>query len=174
MRLFPNLALLKPAHGLGKPFFVQRRVALSVLLSLFLAFIGLGAATAARLDPLEIATQRGVVVLEVEMARTEQQRVTGLMFRKELPERQGMLFDFESDQVVEMWMKNTYIPLDMLFIRANGVIARIEAMTTPFSERVISSGEPVRAVLEIPGGAAKRLGIAVGDQMSTALLKLKK
>ncbi|MEP9380038.1 DUF192 domain-containing protein [Aquabacter sp. CN5-332] len=123
----------------------------------------------APLDALEIATRSGVVVLEVEMARTDKQRETGLMYRKELPERQGMLFDFGVDQPVYMWMKNTYIPLDMVFIRRDGSIARIEAMTTPFSERTISSGEPVRAVLEIPGGAAKRLGIAPGDKVSTTL-----
>ncbi|WP_127089989.1 DUF192 domain-containing protein [Aquabacter cavernae] len=121
------------------------------------------------LDPLEIATKSGVVVLEVELARTDKQRETGLMFRKQMPERQGMLFDFKQDQPVYMWMKNTYIPLDMLFIRADGTIARIEAMTTPFSERTISSGEPVRAVLELNGGASRRLGIAPGDRLSTTL-----
>ncbi len=121
------------------------------------------------LDALEIATKTGVVVLEVEVARTDKQRETGLMFRKEMPERQGMLFDFKQDQPVYMWMKNTYIPLDMLFIRADGTIARIEAMTTPFSERTISSGEPVRAVLELNGGAARRLGIAPGDRVSNTL-----
>ncbi|MEW6121595.1 MAG: DUF192 domain-containing protein [Pseudomonadota bacterium] len=121
------------------------------------------------LDPLEIATKSGVVVLEVELARTDKQRETGLMFRKQMPERQGMLFDFKQDQPVYMWMKNTFIPLDMLFIRSDGRIARIEAMTTPFSERTISSGEPVRAVLELNGGAAARLGIAAGDRVSTTL-----
>lgn len=121
------------------------------------------------LDALEIATKTGVVVLEVEVARTDKQRETGLMFRKEMPERQGMLFDFKQDQPVYMWMKNTFIPLDMLFIRADGTIARIEAMTTPFSERTISSGEPVRAVLELNGGAARRLGIAPGDRVSNTL-----
>jgi len=124
----------------------------------------------APLEALEIATKGGVVVLEVEVARSEAQRSTGLMYRKELPERQGMLFDFHTDQPVAMWMKNTFIPLDMLFIRANGTIARIETMTTPFSERTIASGEPVRAVLELAGGATRRLGIAPGDRVSTNLL----
>lgn len=122
-----------------------------------------------KLDAMEIATRKGVVVLEVEVARTPQQRETGLMFRKSMPERQGMLFDFDTPQPVYMWMKNTYIPLDMVFIRNNGTIARIEAMTTPFSEATISSGEPVRAVLELNGGAAQRLGIAAGDRVSTTL-----
>ncbi len=127
--------------------------------------------TAPKLDALEIATKSGVVVLEVEVARTDKQRETGLMYRKQLPERQGMLFDFAVDQPVYMWMKNTFIPLDMLFIRADGTIARIEAMTTPFSETTISSGEPVRAVVEISGGAAKRLGIAPGDKVSNTLFR---
>ena len=127
------------------------------------------AEAAAPLDALEIATRKGVVVLEVEVARTPKQRETGLMYRKSMPERQGMLFDFETTQPVYMWMKNTFIPLDMLFIRTDGTIARIEAMTTPFSERTISSGEPVRAVLELNGGAAQRLGIAPGDRVSTSL-----
>ncbi|MFG1395479.1 DUF192 domain-containing protein [Roseixanthobacter pseudopolyaromaticivorans] len=125
----------------------------------------------APLEALEIATRKGVVVLEVEVARTEQQRETGLMYRKELPERQGMLFDFGKSEPVYMWMKNTFIPLDMLFVREDGTIARIEEMTTPFSTRTISSGEPVKVVVEISGGAAKRLGIAPGDRLSTALFK---
>jgi len=129
------------------------------------------AAAPAQLDALEIATRKGVVVLEVEVARTPKQRETGLMYRKSMPERHGMLFDFETMQPVYMWMKNTFIPLDMLFIRTDGTIARIEAMTTPFSERTISSGEPVRAVLELNGGAAQRLGIAPGDRVSTSLFK---
>ncbi len=129
------------------------------------------AVRAASLDPVEIATKAGVVLIEVEVARTQDQRATGLMNRKVLPERQGMLFDFGSDQPVYMWMKNTYIPLDMLFIRADGTIARIEENTTPFSERTISSGEPVRAVIEIGGGEARKLGIARGDKVANTLFR---
>lgn len=117
-------------------------------------------------QPLEIATAKGVLVFEVELAATDAQRARGLMFRDTLGDRRGMLFDFKVDQPVAMWMKNTKIPLDMLFIRADGTIARIAAMTTPFSEQTISSGEPVRAVLEIDGGAARRLGIAAGDKVA--------
>lgn len=128
-------------------------------------------ALAATLDPVEIATPKGVVLIEVEVARTQEQRATGLMNRKMLPERQGMLFDFGSDQPVYMWMKNTYIPLDMLFIRSDGTIARIEENTTPFSERTISSGEPVRAVIEIGGGEARKLGISRGDKVGNSLFR---
>ena len=169
LALRPSLrAARRPAARRLAAFRERSLAALAAGLCLMLALLS-GPVAAAQLDPLEIATRNGVVVLEVEMARTEQQRTTGLMYRKELPERQGMLFDFGADQMVYMWMKNTYIPLDMLFIRADGAIARIAAMTTPMSEATISSGEPVRAVLEIPGGAAKRLGIAVGDKVSTGL-----
>lgn len=169
LALRPSLrATRRPAARRLAAFANRPLAALVAGLCLMLALL-CGPVAAAQLDPLEIATRNGVVVLEVEMARTEQQRTTGLMYRKELPERQGMLFDFGADQMVYMWMKNTYIPLDMLFIRADGSIARIAAMTTPMSEATISSGEPVRAVLEIPGGAAKRLGIAVGDKVSTGL-----
>ncbi|MDI4664547.1 DUF192 domain-containing protein [Xanthobacter autotrophicus] len=124
------------------------------------------AAQAASLEALEIATSKGVVTFEVEVARTDEQRTTGLMYRKSLDERAGMLFDFKVDQPVYMWMKNTYIPLDMLFIRADGTIARITAMTTPFSTETISSGEPVRAVLEIAGGTARKVGIKAGDRVA--------
>lgn len=120
-------------------------------------------------EALEIATARGVITFEVEVARTDEQRTIGLMFRKQVPERSGMLFDFKVDQPVYMWMKNTLIPLDMLFIRADGSIARVAAMTTPLSTETISSGEPVRAVLEIAGGAAKKLGIKPGDRVAHPL-----
>ena len=79
-------------------------------------------------------------VFSVEMATTEEEKTTGLMYRKELPDGQGMLFDFSPEQQVSMWMKNTYIPLDMIFIRADGRILRIAENTEPLSTRIISSG----------------------------------
>ena len=105
------------------------------------------------------------------MARTSQSITMGLMHRKELAERRGMLFDFKQEQPVSMWMKNTLIPLDMLFIRADGTIARIAANTVPLSTATIPSNEPVLAVLEIAGGAAKRLGIAPGDRVAHSILR---
>ncbi|MBN8915277.1 MAG: DUF192 domain-containing protein [Rhizobiales bacterium] len=125
------------------------------------------------LDPLEIVTAKGVLAFQVEGARTNDQRTQGLMCRKSLPEQGGMLFDFKVDQPVYMWMKNTLIPLDMVFIRADGSIARIAAMTTPLSTETISSGEPVRAVLEIGGGEARRLGIKAGDRVAHAMFPAK-
>ncbi len=88
------------------------------------------------------------------------------MFRKKLPEGQGMLFDFHSEQDVSFWMENTYIPLDMIFIRGNGSILRIAENTEPLSTRIIPSGGPVRAVLEVIGGTARKLGIAPGDRVA--------
>ncbi|MGE4373117.1 MAG: DUF192 domain-containing protein [Xanthobacter sp.] len=118
------------------------------------------------LEPLEVITNKGIIVLEMEVARTDEERTRGLMYRKSLPERHGMMFDFGHDQPIYMWMKNTYIPLDMLFIRSDGTIVRIEEMTTPFSTRTIPSGEPAQAVIELAGGSARRLGIAPGDKVS--------
>ena len=98
----------------------------------------------------------------VEIAETEAEREKGLMFRKELPEGQGMLFDFHREQEVGFWMQNTYIPLDMIFIRGDGRILRIAENTEPLSTRIIPSDGPVRAVLEVIGGTARKLGIAPG------------
>jgi len=130
-------------------------------------------AVAMTVEAVEVATTKGVVVLEVEVAQTDAERTQGLMFRKSLPEQHGMLFDFKVDQPVYMWMKNTYIPLDMLFIRSDGTIARIAANTTPLSTATIASGEPVRAVIEIAGGAAKKLGIAPGDHVAHPIFQKK-
>jgi uncharacterized membrane protein (UPF0127 family) len=127
------------------------------------------AAYAADEAMLEIVTANGVHVFTVEMAKTDEERQKGLMFRKELPEGRGMLFDFKPDQPVSMWMRNTYIPLDMLFINGDGTIRRIAENTVPLSEKTISSGGPVRGVLEVIGGTAKKLGIKAGDKVAHPL-----
>lgn len=165
------LALRPPLRSRVRLAPVWRAGMRALVLSLLIVCGTVGLGLAAALDPVEIATKKGVVLIEVEVARTQEQRATGLMNRKVLPEGQGMLFDFGSDQPVYMWMKNTYVPLDMLFIRADGTIARIEENTTPFSERTIASGEPVRAVIEIGGGEARKLGIASGDKVGNALFR---
>ena len=134
------------------------------LLTALLLFAGrLGAAD---LQPLEIASKDGVHVFAVEMAVTPEEQSKGLMFRKELPEGQGMLFDFHREQEATFWMKNTYVALDMIFIRGDGRIHRIAANTTPLSEALVNSGGPVRAVLEVVAGTAKKLGIAPGDRVA--------
>jgi hypothetical protein len=102
----------------------------------------------------------------VELAVTPEQRSRGLMFRRELPDRRGMLFDFGPGETdVSMWMRNTYIPLDMVFIRADGTIRHIAADTVPFSETIIPSTGPVKGVLEVIAGTCRRLGIVPGDRV---------
>jgi uncharacterized membrane protein (UPF0127 family) len=132
------------------------------------AFAG-AAARAASVQPLEIVTKNGVQVFSVEMATTEEEKETGLMYRKELPDGKGMLFDFSPEQQVSMWMKNTYIPLDMIFIRADGRILRIAENTEPLSTKIIPSGGPAKGVLEVIAGTAKKYGIEPGDRVAHPL-----
>jgi uncharacterized membrane protein (UPF0127 family) len=117
-------------------------------------------------ETLVIETQNGPQTFEVEIADEPRERSVGLMYRREMPKGAGMLFDFGEEQPVSMWMANTYIPLDMLFIRADGTVSSIAERTTPLSERSISSKETVRYVLEINGGVSDALGIEQGDKMS--------
>jgi hypothetical protein len=124
--------------------------------------------------PLVIDTAKGPAQFSVEMAVNWPQQEQGLMFRKTLAPNEGMLFDFGKEQETSFWMKNTLIPLDMLFIKANGTIARVAANAKPLSEVSIPSYEPVRAVLEIAGGRAAQLGIKPGDKVrATAFGNLK-
>ena len=101
----------------------------------------------------------------VELAVSPAQRSQGLMFREDLDEDRGMLFDFGRPQVASMWMRNTYVPLDMLFIDAAGRITQIAADTQPLSDTVVASREPVRAVLELRGGVSAKLGIEPGHRV---------
>jgi len=115
---------------------------------------------------LEIATSGGArLTLAVEIATTRAQLSQGLMYRRALAADAGMLFDFGQVQTVTMWMKNTLIPLDMVFIAADGTVAGIAERTVPMSQTVIPSPGPVKAVLELNGGATSRLGIKTGDQV---------
>jgi uncharacterized membrane protein (UPF0127 family) len=117
------------------------------------------------LEPLAIETTAGKRLFRVEVARTERQRAVGLMWRTEMAPDRGMLFDFAGERQAVMWMKNTPLSLDMLFIAADGRIATIAAHTKPYSTERIPSGVPVVAVLELLAGSAGRLGIAPGDQV---------
>src|SRR3954454_2189404 len=143
-----------------------------LLAGLVLALANLGAGPAARaasIQPLEIATKSGVRVFSVEMATTEEEKTTGLMYRKELADGRGMLLDFSPEQEVSMWMKNTFVPLDMIFIRSDGRILRIAENTEPQSTRIIPSMGLAKAVLEVIAGTAKKYGIAPGDRVAHPL-----
>ena len=133
--------------------------------------VAAGPVRPAELQTLEIASKNGVHAFSVEMAVTEPERAKGLMFRKELLEGRGMLFDFQREQEVGFWMQNTYIPLDMIFIRGDGRILRIAENTEPLSTRIIPSNGPVRAVLEVIGGTARKFGIAPGDRVASPIFK---
>lgn len=118
-----------------------------------------------RRETLTLVTAAGERQIDIEVAETSEEKAKGLMFRTSLPDTQGMLFPYTPPQEITMWMKNTYIPLDMVFIRADGIVHRIEARTEPFSEKTIASNGNVAAVLELAGGAAQRLGLKPGDKV---------
>jgi uncharacterized membrane protein (UPF0127 family) len=148
--------------------YVRFIVGALTLLALGLAPTQRGA-RAANFESLEIVTASGVVPFSVEVMRSDEELQKGLMFRKELPEGRGMLFDFRPERPVSMWMKNTLIPLDMIFIQGDGRIIRIAENTEVESEKIIPSGGPVRGVLEVIAGTAKKLGIKPGDRVAHPL-----
>lgn len=117
------------------------------------------------LEPLEIVTASGTHRFSVEVMRTEPQREQGLMFRRYLPQDRGMLFDFKTERRIMMWMKNTFLPLDMIFIERAGTVVGVAENTEPLSERIIPSGAPAYGVLEVNSGTAARIGLKVGDKV---------
>jgi uncharacterized protein len=126
-------------------------------------------AYAMRRETLKLVTAHGTHVIDVEIADTPQEKAQGLMFRTHLDDNRGMLFAYDTPQEITMWMRNTYIPLDMVFIRADGTVHRIEARTEPLSEDIIASRGDVTACLELAGGAAERLGLKAGDRVEHRL-----
>ena len=160
--------------------FCNRAVLRTALFCVFavvttLAFLPPTALDAAmRTERLWLVTAAGrEAPIDVEIADDPQEKQVGLMFRTDLPDGKGMLFPYESPREVTMWMHNTYIPLDMVFIRPDGVVHRIETRAEPMSERIIGSQGPVNAVLELAGGAAERLGLKAGDRVRHPLFKSK-
>ncbi len=121
------------------------------------------------LTALSIHASAGIKKFMVEVASTSEDRQRGLMFRKLLPDDQGMLFDYQSERIVNMWMKNTFISLDMLFISENGTIMSFAKDTVPHSLETISSTIPVRAVLELKAGSIEKHGIQIGDRITHAI-----
>lgn len=141
-----------------------------------LAFLIMSAVPALTLDnepmhlpidpaPLVVNTARGDVPFRVEIADEDQERQRGLMFRTDLKDNSAMLFVFDETRLVTMWMENTPSALDMLFLNGSGRITSIGENAVPFSRDIISSGGPVKFVVEVKAGTAKRLGLKIGDKV---------
>jgi uncharacterized protein len=141
----------------------------ATLVACWALLAALPAARAAGQETIEIVTRTGVHAFSVELATNTAERAVGLMYRKELPEGRGMLFDFHEDQPVQFWMHNTYISLDMIFIAGDGRVARVAENAKPMSDELIPSGRPVRAVLEVVAGTARKFGIAAGDRVTGSI-----
>ena len=146
---------------------------------LLTCFLWLASASAAlpenaqisKLEPITVTSANSATMFTAEVADTDELRTRGLMFRHFLPEDKAMLFDYEQPRPVAMWMKNTNISLDMLFIREDGTIAAIAQDTVPQSLDTISVQEPVRGVLELAAGTVKRLGLRVNDKVYHRIFK---
>ena len=115
--------------------------------------------------PLTIRSASGAHRFTVEVAASPPEQEAGLMFRRALAPDRGMIFPYDPPQDVAFWMKNTLVPLDIIFIRSDGTIARIGANAVPHSLEFVPAGEPIAAVLEIAGGRAAALGIRAGDRV---------
>ncbi len=152
---------------------IIKRLAFAVLLVAVAAGLVASSPTArsAEQQILEIASKTGVHVFSVELAVTDEERARGLMHRRSVPESYGMLFDFKRDQEITMWMRNTYVSLDMIFIQSDGRIRRIAENTETESDKIIPSGGQVRAVLEVAAGTARKLGIEAGDRVATPIFR---
>lgn len=118
-----------------------------------------------QLVPLTISSAGKSHAFTVELAGTRKEQAQGLMFRKEMAPDKGMIFPFGEERMASFWMKNTVIPLDIIFVRGDGTIESIAANTTPYSLDPVESGEPVAAVLELAGGRAAELAIEPGDMI---------
>ncbi|WP_245409401.1 DUF192 domain-containing protein [Methyloceanibacter sp. wino2] len=139
---------------------------LSAWLAAVLVLAALAPATAEEdTVPLVLKTDSGDHTYSVEVADSPGEKARGLMFRRSLPQDHGMIFLYDPPQAASMWMQNTYIPLDMIFITEQGTVLRIEANTEPFSKTVIDSGGIAEAVLELNAGEAARIGLKPGDQV---------
>jgi uncharacterized membrane protein (UPF0127 family) len=138
---------------------------LAALFALAAPVIGGAAPDSLKVEPLDVVTHGGVKHFQVEVADTEESRELGLMFRKSLADDRGMLFDFKVVQPVSFWMRNTLIPLDMVFIGADGRVVSVASNAKPLDETPIPSKGEILGVLEIRGGLAHELGIEPGDRV---------
>jgi uncharacterized membrane protein (UPF0127 family) len=143
----------------------------AALAAVFLAASAGAPAVGEGLQSLTIETSTGRHVFQVEVASDDASRERGLMDRRYMAADHGMLFEFDRDAPVAFWMKNTYIPLDMIFIASSGVVTHVAADAEPLSERIIPSGGPCVAVLELNGGTAASIGLKVGDKIRHPFFK---
>jgi hypothetical protein len=136
-----------------------------VFLCASLAALAIDAPPQGNLERLEIVTASGTHEFSVEVMRSGAQHERGLMFRRFLPQERGMLFAFATERPVTMWMKNTFLPLDMIFIGRAGKVVGLAENTEPLSEKIITSGAPAYGVLEVNAGTAARIGLRIGDSV---------
>jgi uncharacterized membrane protein (UPF0127 family) len=129
------------------------------------------AAHAQEIERLTIETASGAHDFYVEVMRTGPERERGLMFRRNLAQDHGMLFDFKVERPVAMWMKNTYLPLDMIFLSKTGTVVGLAENAEPLSEKIIASGAPAYSVLEVNAGTASRISLAIGDRVYHPIFK---
>ncbi len=156
--------------------FLTRRTLLGTLVTLLAAAPGLVRAQGLetfKTAKLAIVSGAKRNVFTVELALSDRQQIQGLMYRRSLAPDAGMLFDYRTPTRITMWMKNTFIPLDMIFIGADGTVVDIAERAVPQSEEIIPTRKPARAVLEVNGGTAQRLGIKVGDKVESEALDSK-
>ncbi len=151
------------AHALGP---VLRRTAAS----LGVLLVALPLAACSDEGALVLHTDKGAQRVHVEVVDTPELRSKGLMFRQELADDAGMLFDFKEEREVSFWMQNTYIPLDMIFVGSDGLVKTIHVNARPLDVTSIPSEVPVRFVLEIPGGRSTEMGLQPGDRMEHELV----
>lgn len=139
----------------------------------FAAVVAVGLPLAACSDEskLTIHSETGDHTFSIEIVDTPESRAQGLMYRQELADDAGMLFDFYDDQNVSFWMRNTFIPLDMIFITSEGVVSNVHVNARPHDPTGIPSDGPVQFVLEIPGGRSVELGIDAGDTVTHPRIK---
>ncbi len=153
---FGRAIKVAPARVLG--FFAALAIAVSLVVT--------PVAAASTDETLAVSTAKGRATITAEIADDPTTRAHGLMFRESLPQNHGMLFDFGTSDDVSFWMKNTPLSLDMIFIREDGTVARVVPNTVPYSTTAIPSGDPVRFVLELEAGSARRLGIVAGTRLT--------
>jgi uncharacterized membrane protein (UPF0127 family) len=151
------------------PMPTRRFLIMLVLLASLLPAAGRAQTQDYAIATVTVRSAGGPHVFKVELAETPAQMEQGLMFRREMAPDAGMLFDFKTPQVATMWMRNTLIPLDMLFVGGDGHIVNIHERAVPQSDAIIAAAAPVRFVIELNGGTAAKLGIKPGDQVSGSM-----